>query len=152
MPCKGNWTCLRFLMTFHLFTELKPQASPAALAWHLEIPWPGRLTILTEITFSTALDYMVLLWEHFKALGVWEICFKPPFNSIKTDLIITYQCKMVCLTPDISSLPVWCEEWAHPPPQAPDTLPRWPSSWWTVTRQKPNGQVPSSKESPSGFS
>lgn len=37
-----------------------------------------------------------------------------------------------------------CETCAHPPPQAPDRLPRWPSSWWAVARQKPNWQMPSS--------
>lgn len=60
--------------------------------------------------------------------------------------------KAVSLTLDTWFPGVWCEVWAHPPPpQAAETLPRWPSSWWTVTRQKPNWQVPSSKDSPSGF-
>lgn len=41
---------------------------------------------------------------------------------------------------------VWCEVWAHPPPRAADIRSRWPSSWWTVTRQEPNWQVPSFHE------
>lgn len=42
--------------------------------------------------------------------------------------------------------------WTHHPLLAPDTLPRWPSSGWPASRQKPNWQVPFSEDSPcAGF-